>query len=138
MNQTVLGTIAIPSSVCTYSLFDTPPIEFSALADGLHFIRGIGNGEKVGDKFYTATAIVTPEKDVVRSRFYGEPIYYSKWTDEQRAAEIARLEKEQQEIQKAHEEREKEREALLDAARRKLTTEEYEAVYNEGYADGRD
>lgn len=138
MNLTQLETIVIPSSACTYSLFDTQPIEFSALADGLHFIRGIGNGEKVGGKFYTATAIVTPEKEVVRHRFYGEPIYYSKWTDDQRAAEVARIEKEKRDIAEREEAERRTHEALLESAKSKLTEEEYQAVYDDGYSDGRD
>jgi hypothetical protein len=119
-------------------MFSDPTIPYRALADGFHCIEGFGSGEKVGDRFYTAERIYYPEGSFVRRDFYGENVAYSKWTDEQRAEERARKEREAKAEKAKAEEEEHKRTLLLDSARAKLTPDEWQAVYDEGYSEGRD
>ena len=128
-----------PMSSCTYSMFGPPSIPFEALADGFHYLRGFGHGEKVGDKFYTSEQVYYPMGSVERSDwFIGEKVRYSQWTDEQRAEERARKQREAEEAEMERMARVNRTEQLLASARAKLTPEEWEAVFDYGYSEGRD
>lgn len=126
----------------TYCGFGEKPIR--ELVDGPGCAQNGGYFDKKGDLVFWENGTVQNLSEtgvnfylLTDHREDADKTRYSEWTDERRAAEREKREAERLAQEEEAMCRQNKIDALLASARAKLTTEEYDAVYNEGYGEGR-
>lgn len=107
-----------------------------SIARGLNFWRK-------GNKFYWENGEVTDVPHAAEgitmmiNPYSSSNENYSEWTDEKRASVKAEWDANRRATKEAEEKEERERLALVEVAKQKLTEEEFDAVYDTGYYEGR-
>jgi hypothetical protein len=106
--------------------------------DEFFYGPGVGQAVRRGDFLYTRYGDVLPRNAVVRMLPCSTvDENYADWSEEYRRAVRAAYAMEDQKMKAEEAAKRAEREALVEQARVKLTTEEFEAVYDAGFEDGR-
>ena len=105
--------------------------------DQFCFSPDVGRLVRRGDFFYTEYGEVIPSRSFVRTMPCEQGENYADWSEAHRNAVREAFQAQWRREDAARAELRARREALVDQARCKLTDEEFEAVYDKGYEDGR-
>jgi hypothetical protein len=109
------------------------------LGDEFFFSPDIGHFVLRDGQMYTQYGEVVPSSAAVRLMPVpaGSHENYADWTEEHRHEVRKAFEKEAQQQKAAEQAESARRDALVEQARGKLTAEEFEAVYDQGFENGR-
>jgi hypothetical protein len=107
--------------------------------DQFFFSPDVGRLVQRGGRMYTEHGAVFPSDAWVRLMPVDAGSYenYANWSDEHRRGVLEAYEESVRQAKAAEEKRRAHRDTLVAQARDKLTVEEFEAVYDNGFEDGR-